>query len=301
MRSRGLVAAAFTPMRTNGDTDLAAVPPLVEHLVREGVSGLFCNGTTGEGESLTPEERRDLAGAFVSATAGRARVFVQVGANSLRVVHKLAEHAAQIGADAIAMTPPAYFKPACVTDLVECLREISKAAPGVPLYYYHLPAFTGVRLDMVDVLRKAGEAIPDFAGIKFSEVDALAFAACTGVEGGRYDILWGSDETLLTGLAAGATAAIGSTYCFAAPLYRKVIAAHEEGEPANARRWQERAAGMVAVHLRRGGLPALKATMQLIGVDCGPTRLPLRLLAPTAVEGLRRDLEEMGFFDWGRL
>jgi N-acetylneuraminate lyase len=187
-----------------------------------------------------------------------------------------------------------------VIDLVECLREVARAAPGVPLYYYHLPAFTGVRPDMVDVLRQAGEAIPGFAGIKFSEVDPATFSACTKFDGGRYDILWGSDETLLAGLAAGATAAIGSTYCFAAPLYRKVMAAHEQGDAGAARHWQERAAAMVDVHLRRGGLPALKATMQLVGIDCGPARLPLRALSPAAVEVLRRDLEEIGFFDWGR-
>jgi N-acetylneuraminate lyase len=300
MRSTGLVAATFTPMRPNGDVDLAAVPRLVDHLVGDGVAGLFCNGTTGEGESLTPDERCAVAEAFVSAAGGRLRAFVQVGANSLRVAQRLAGHAAQAGADAIAATPPAYFKPARVSDLVECLREISRAAPNVPLFYYHLPAFTGVRLDMADLLRKAGDAIPDFAGIKFSEVDAASFSRCTKVEGGRYEILWGSDETLLTGLAAGATAAIGSTYCFAAPLYRKVLAAHEEGDPGAARRWQERAAGMVDVHLRRGGLPALKATMRLVGVDCGPVRLPLRALPPAAIAGLRDELEEIGFFDWAR-
>ncbi len=52
--------------------------------------------------------------------------------------------------------------------------------------------------------------------------------------------------------------------------------------------------------IRRGGLPALKATMQLVGVDCGPVRLPLRALSASAVDELRRQLEEIGFFDWGR-
>ena len=300
MRSRGLVAATFTPMRPNGDIDLAAVPPLVDHLVGESVAGLFCNGTTGEGESLTPDERCAVAEAFVSAAGGRLPAFVQVGANSLRVAQRLAEHAARTGADAIAATPPAYFRPAGVSDLVECLREISRAAPGVPLYYYHLPALTGVRFDMADLLRKAGDAIPGFAGIKFSEVDPPAFAACAGVDRGRYDVLWGSDETLLDGLSTGATAAIGSTYCFATPVYREVIAAHGRGDLDSARRWQARAARMVDVQIRRGGLPALKATMQLIGVDCGPVRLPLRALSASAVEDLRRELEEVGFFDWGR-
>jgi len=300
MRSRGLVAAAFTPMRPNGDADLGAVPRLVDHLLREKVDGVFCNGTTGEGESLTPEERQALAAAFVTATAGRARIFVQVGANSLRVAQRLARDAAEAGADAIAATPPAYYKPRDVSELLECLREISDAAPGVPLYYYHLPAYTGVRLDMAELLRGAGDAVPALAGIKFSEADPRAFAACSGVGDGRYDVLWGSDETLLEGLSAGATAAIGSTYCFAAPAYREVIAAHGRGDLETARRWQARAARMVDIHLRHGGLPAFKATMRLVGVDCGPVRLPLRALSPGAVEALRAELEEIGFFDWGR-
>jgi N-acetylneuraminate lyase len=300
MRTRGLVAAAFAPMRPNGDVDIEAVPPLVEHLVSGGVTGIFGNGTTGEGESLTPEERRALAAAFVSAVAGRLRVFVQVGANSLRVAQQLAAHAADVGADAIAATPPAYFKPASVSDLVACLRKIAAAAPKVPFFYYHIPGFTGVRLDTVELLRHAGEAVPSFAGIKFSEVDPSAFSACTKLDGGRFEILWGSDETLLDGLAAGATGAIGSTYCFAARVYREVMAAHAAGDLEAARTWQARAARMVEIQIRRGGLPAFKATMQLIGVDCGPVRLPLRTLSSSAAEALRVELEGIGFFDWGR-
>jgi N-acetylneuraminate lyase len=300
MHTRGLVAATFAPMRPNGDIDVEAVPALVQHLVGDGVAGIFCNGSTGEGESLTPEERRAVAAAFVSAAAGRLRVFVQVGSNSLRVAEQLAAHAADVGADAIAATPPAYFKPASVPHLVACLREIAAAAPNVPFFYYHIPAFTSVRLDMVDLLRQAGEAVPSFAGVKFSEVDPSAFSACTKLDGGRFEILWGSDETLLEGLTAGAKSAIGSTYCFAARAYREMMAAHASADLEAARTWQARAGWMIDIQIRRGGLPALKATMQLIGVDCGPVRLPLRTLSPSAVDELRSQLEEIGFFDWGR-
>ena len=295
-----LVAATFAPMRPDGDLDLDRVPVLVERLVREGVDGLFCNGSTGEGESLTPDERRAVAAAFVQAASGRVRVFVQVGANSLRVARKLAAHAAETGADAIAAIPPVYFKPATVDDAVACLREVAVAAPETPCFYYHIPALTGVRLDVPELMRRAAESIPTFAGVKFSEVDPPAFEACVRFDPNRYEVYWGSDETLLTGLSAGATAAIGSTYCFASKVYRQVIAAHRAGDLETARRWQARAARMVEAQVRHGGLPGLKATMQLVGVDCGPVRLPLHALSPGAVEALRSDLEEIGFFDWGR-
>ena len=300
MRTEGLVAAAFTPMRPNGDVDLDAVPSLVEHLIREGVTGLFCNGTTGEGELLTPEERKATAVAFVNAASGRLPVFVQVGANSVRVAMELAAHAAEIGADAIATTPPSYFRPATVPDLLECLKQVASAAPDLPLYYYHLPLLTGVRLDMTEVMRGAGETVPGFAGIKFSEVDPKTFAACIEIGGSRHEVMWGSDETLLTGLGAGATAAIGSTYCFAARVYREVIAAHVAGDSETALLWQGRATRMVEIQVRRGGLSAVKATMQLVGAGCGPVRLPLRTLSSAAIDELRGELEGIGFFDWAR-
>ncbi len=300
MHSRGLLAAPFAPMRPNGDADLAAVPKLVDHLVGEGVDGLFCNGSTGEGESLTPDERRAVAAAFVKASAGRLPVFVQVGANSLRVAQELAAHAAEIGADAIAATPPSYFKPATPADVVACLGEVAAAAPDLPLHYYHFPGLTGVAVDVLEVMRAAGEAIPTFSGAKLSEPEPAVFEACLRLDDGRYDVFWGGDETLLSGLAVGARAAIGATYCFASAAYREVIAAHRSGDLERARSWQARCARMVDIQVRHGGIPAFKATMALIGLDCGPVRLPQRALSPGQVAEMRAELEAIGFFGWGR-
>jgi N-acetylneuraminate lyase len=300
MSSQGLVAAAFTPMGPSGDLDLGVVPRLVEHLVNEGVTGLFCNGSTGEGESLTPEERRAVAAAFVRASGGRLRVYVQVGANSLRVARDLAAHAAEIGADAIAATPPGYFKPRTAGDVVGCLEEIASAAPSLPLVFYHFPSMTGVDVDVVELMQVAGEAIPTFSGAKLSEPDPALFQACARLHGGRFDVFWGRDETLLSGLAAGATTAIGATYCFAGAPFRSLMAAYQAGDLETARAWQARCARMVGVQVRRGGFPAFKATMALIGVECGPVRLPQRALPPEEIEAMRAELEAIGYFEWGR-
>lgn len=101
---------------------------------------------------------------------------------------------------------------------------------------------------------------------------------------------------LLSGLAGGADGAVGSTYNFAAPLYRRVIAAFERGDVAEARRCQGEAVAMVNVLLSYRGHAGLKAAMGLRGLDCGPTRLPNVSLRPEEVESLRRDLDAVGFF-----
>ena len=80
---KGLVAATVTPLHDDGSLNLDQVGPLVERLLKQGVEGLYVCGSTGEGISLTGEERRAVAAAYVGATRQRIPVVVQVGHNSL--------------------------------------------------------------------------------------------------------------------------------------------------------------------------------------------------------------------------
>jgi N-acetylneuraminate lyase len=126
------------------------------------------------------------------------------------------------------------------------------------------------------------------------------FVACAAEAGDDLDIFWGVDEMLLFGLAAGAKGAVGSTYNYAAPLYRRLIDAFDRGDIAEAREWQGRSVEMIRRILAEGGLAAQKAVMQLIGQDCGPTRLPLSPLSKNQIERMSSRLREIGYFEWGQ-
>lgn len=297
-RFTGLIAAVFTPMCEDGSLNLSQVPPIVEHLIRTRVSGIFACGTTGEGPSLSSEERSATAAAYVEAAAGKLPVIVQVGHNSLAESRALASHAQAIGADAISATPPAYFKFEAPKILVDCLAEISSAAPKLPLYYYHIPSMTGMDFDVVEFLRLASERLPKLAGIKFSDSAIPKFQAAVEFENRRFDVLFGSDEMLLSGLCAGAAGAVGSTYNFAGPLYRRIIDAFDRGDINEARRCQGLSIEMVRILCRYRIHPALKAAMKLIGLDCGPNRLPLVTLTGDESQAMKKDLNGIGFFDW---
>ncbi len=299
LQLRGLIAATFTPMHDDGSLDLGRVPPMVDALVRDGVSALYVVGSTGEGPSLTSQERREVATAFVQASGGRVPVVVQVGHNSLAEAAELAAHAAQIGADAISATPPSYFPLTHLDDLIACMRQVAEAAPTLPFYYYHIPMRTGVEVDLAEFLRR-GDEIPTLRGIKFTSprVDQLQLAA--DVAGERYELLFGFDEMLLSALAIGIQGAVGSTYNFAAPLYRKLIEAALRGDVAEAARCQSRAVAMIDVINRCGGFAAQKAVMGLIGLPSGAPRLPMNSINPVQIEHLRRELVAIGFFEWGR-
>ncbi len=294
----GLIAAPPTPMRADGGLALERIDALHAMLVRNGVRGAFVCGTTGESMSLTVPERRLVAERWRALAEGEFVVIVQVGHNSLPECRELAAHAQRIGAHGIAVVAPSFFRPASVEDLVAFCAEVAAAAPALPFYYYHMPAMTGVFTPAVDFMRAASAPIPTLAGAKFTYEDLMDYGRCLDLEGGRFDMLFGRDEILLSALALGARGAIGTTYNFAAPLYRSVIDAYVAGDMATAQKEQSHAREMVAVLYKAGGLGAVKPIMKAIGLDCGAPRLPLHRFSDAEHTKLRAELERIGFFGY---
>lgn len=293
-RLTGIIAATFTPMTENGDIDLDRIPGYIDHLLSRGVDGFYVCGSTGEGVSMSDEERRLVAEAFIQAVGGRKPVVVQVGHNSIREACALAAHAAAAGATAISATPPSYFKINTVAQLSDCIAEIAGAAPGIPFYYYHIPAVTGVNVDMPDFLSHAGQRIANLAGVKFTSPAIWEYQCCVELENGRFDCLYGHDEMLLPSLAVGAIGAVGSTYNIAPEIYRQILSAFDADDLQECRRLQAQANGMIRLLLRAGGLPAMKWIMGPCGYDCGPVRKPLAVLSSSQKEDLLKGVQALG-------
>jgi N-acetylneuraminate lyase len=295
----GLVAATFTPFHADGRVNLDPIPAYVEYLISKGIQGMYVCGSTGEGVSLSAQERREVTEAYVKAAAGRLPVIVQVGHNSLQESKELAAHAQEVGADMISSNSPSYFKPGSVEELVGSMAELASGAPELPFYYYHIPALTGVPLDMVEFLRQGEQAIPTLVGIKFSDIFVPDFQSCFCHADGKFDILWGCDEMLLSGVVVGAAGAVGSTYSIAAPVYDEIFRAFAAGEMEAAREAMFTSVRMVKLLLKYGRATVCmkEAILPLLGFDFGPSRLPLRKMTPQAVEELQAAWKAEGFLD----
>lgn len=292
----GLIAAPPTAMRADGSVDQDTIERQAGALVSGGVRGAFVCGTTGESMSLTTSERLNVAERWCAVTPEGFAVIVHAGHTCLSDSREIAAHAQKIGARAIAAMPPFFFRPADVDALVAVGAEVAAAAPELPFYYYHIPAMTGVYLKMADYLPAAAKAIPTLAGMKFTYEDLMDYHRCLALESGRFNMLFGRDEILLSALVLGARGAVGTTYNLAAPLYLRVIDAFERGDLETARAAQHQAAEFIAVLARFGVIEATKAAMKLTGIDCGPVRPPLRPVEGERLDELRRALDEVGFF-----
>jgi N-acetylneuraminate lyase len=295
VRLNGLIAAAFTAFDAGGALSLAPIEAYADFLARNGVTGVFVCGTTGEGVSMTTAERMENLARWGDVGRGALKIVAHVGHNSLPDARALAAHAARAGVDAIGTVAPSILRPAALDDLVDWCAAVAAEAPETPYFYYHIPVLTGVRHDMVRFCERAAARIPTFAGLKFTDENLMEFGNCAELDGGRLNMLWGRDEILLAGLATGAHGAIGSTFNYSAPAYTRVLAAFRRGDMPAAMREMTRARNCVQVLVDYGGLPAGKAMLKLAGIDCGPVRLPLRTLPPERVATMREALERIGW------
>ncbi|RMF43406.1 MAG: N-acetylneuraminate lyase [Planctomycetota bacterium] len=294
----GLLAAAVTPMAETGDVRLEAIAPLVEFLIEAGIDGLYVCGSTGEGMSLTTAERQAVAAEFVAASAGRIPVLVQVGHNSLREAAELARHAQRIGAAGISATCPSYFKVDSIDGLLACMQEIASAAPQTPFYYYHIPALTGNRLSMPEFMERAPAALPNFAGLKFTTQELHEFERCRRIAARhQQQVYWGVDEMLLGAVAMGANAAIGSTYNIAAPLYLRMLRSAADNDWSQAARCQSLAIDMIALLMEYPFHAALKATLEMQGIEAGPPRRPLDTISTAQKTQLQQRMRALGILD----
>jgi N-acetylneuraminate lyase len=294
LRLTRLIAATYTPMHADGTLNLDAVPKMVEQLALSGVSGIYIGGSTGEGMSLTSGERRELAEAYVVAARGRLRTIVQVGHNSLAEAKQLACHAQQIGADVISATVPSYYKITSAHSLIDCMREVAAGAPDLPFYYYHIPALTGSAIGMAEFLEASTGKIPNLVGLKYTAPLIHEFQACQAVNEGAFDVVWGTDEMLLSALVVGAQGAIGSTYNIAAPLYLEIMNAYRARDLEIAARLQLNAVEMVRLLCQYPFHSAVKHILSLRGISCGPCRAPQDSLSERQKAQLVVDLEASG-------
>jgi N-acetylneuraminate lyase len=297
--TEGLVAAPFTPLHEDRSLNLEPIGPYAALLHRSGVVGAFVCGSTGEGVSLTTEERMRVAERWAADAPSGLKVIVHVGHTSIGDCRALAAHAQRIGAWATGAMAPYYFKPRTVEALAAFCAEVA-SAQDLPLYYYHIPVLTGVDLPMIDFLQAAADRVPNLAGIKFTHPNLMDYSLCRAFDGGRFDMLFGTDEMLLPALSMGARGAIGSTYNFAAPLYRRIIEAFGSGDIPTARALQMKSIELIRFVASVAGSyhTAAKAIMGLLGVPCGPLRTPLPNITDEQLRALREGLERIGFFEY---
>ncbi|GJM41517.1 MAG: 4-hydroxy-tetrahydrodipicolinate synthase [Ardenticatenaceae bacterium] len=270
----GVAPAVATPLLADGETvNTAVLPQLINFLLDAGASGLFVGGTTGEGVLLSDAERMRLHETAVSVVNGRVPTILHTGTNQLSSTLALCRHADQIGADAVAVVTPYFFK---MDDdgLAAYYHQVAEAIPEMPLLLYDIPqlAVNGISPQL---LARLGREIPSMAGIKSSRPDAQIVRAMIDATPPHLLFLAGNEAVALGLLALGADGLISGLSTAVPEPYIALTNAFFGGNMAEAQK-QHRFINQLLAQLPAGArIGAIKQILTGRGIPMG-TAVPPR-------------------------
>ena len=291
--ARGIWPALVTPFTDDGNTvAIDRVDLLIRHLLDAGAQGFFVCGGTGEGVAMTVEERKAMTKATVASVAGAVPLIFQVGATSTDNAVELAQHAAQIGADAVASVAP-LDQPNDLQAAVTHYRAIG-AATDLPFYVYWIAGTADQSVNAEQYL-DAMAAVPNFSGIKFTDSNFYLFQRLVQLGGQHLNLISGPDEICLGGMVAGSDAAIGSTYNIMPKIFLGIRQKFEAGDIRAAMALQARANEVISMLFGFGILAAIKVMMGMRGVAVGPPRAPHTPLDESRRADLQKALDQLSY------
>ena len=286
----GIWTPIVTPFTPGGEVDEKMAKTLVDHLIENGVDGLFPCGTTGEFPLLTAEERNSMIGAVVEGARGRVPVVAGVADPSVENVIRFAASAKDAGADAVVATTPYYF-----TTTEEGIYEHFKFLAGkieLPILLYNIPEWTHLFASTSVVTRLASEGL--IAGMKYTQYDFFRLLDFLTELKGTIPVFNGSDAMTYTNLEFGGSGGVIGVSNIAPKLASSLFDEFRKGNLDRARGIQLKLLPLIRA-ISVGQFPAgVKEALKMLGMDVGRTKDPVPSLLPAERRVLRDFLVQGG-------
>jgi 4-hydroxy-tetrahydrodipicolinate synthase len=289
---KGVFPALVTPFAKDEEFDEEAYRNLIRHVLPH-VDGLVPCGTTGEFPYLSVEEQKRIVGVAVEE-AGAKPVIAGTGAAGTRQAIELARNAKEAGASACLIVTPYFLHPSD-KGVYQHFYEIAKAV-DIPIIMYNIPQTVDRPLPRT-VIEDLSD-IPNIVGLKDSSGNLTYTMEVLEMIQGRIDVFVGHDEVVLPALAGGCTGMILASAQVFPEVWQQVFRAVQEGDLARARQLQRGVQKLARIFCRHGGGVAVKAALNMMGVQVGSPRRPLKrtggaLMHETRAE-IQMELEKLG-------
>ena len=292
----GVVIPATTPFASDGEVDRAAMRSNVARWMASGIHGILTAGSTGESVLLDDSERVALVETAREAMQEGQILLAGTGSESTRQTIRLTEEAADAGADAVLVQPPAYYRGAMKRDVLrDHFVAVADASP-IPVLVYQVP----LRLSTVELPTDlVGELSghENVVGMKDSRGDMEILGEVVGVCESGFQLLVGSGAVLYPGLDTGAVGGIVAVAAMAPEAAVEVHRAFTEGRRSESERIQEQIAPVHNEIVGGTGVPGVKRALDLLGYAGGDPRSPLRPLDDAGHEKVRGVLQGAGLLD----
>lgn len=283
-----IITAMITPFDERGAVDNAEAARIASWLVDRDNDGLVVAGSTGEGQTLTPEERVALVRAVKAALAGRAAVIANAGSNDTRDSVEAVRQAQRAGADAILAVVPYYNKPT-QRGMLAHFGAIAQATE-LPVIIYNIPGRTGANM-LPETLLELAQRHANIAGVKESSGDLLQIGTILAGRSAGFRVYSGDDHLFLPCLALGADGVVGVASHLCSPQYRRMLECYTNGEVAEAARIHLSLLPLIRTLFATTNPIAVKWAMRRMGFATGECRLPLDMIPENVADALLPLLE----------
>ena len=288
----GIYTPIITPFTGEEKVDYTKMKHNLSKWGETELDGIVVLGSNGEFVYLSEEEKYEVVDFAVKNFNKDKKVIVGVSNESTIHTIEAAKKAADLGADAVLVLPPHYYKGAMKEEILyRYFTDVADESP-VPMMLYNMPGNTGINLTSGLIARLSKH--PNIAGIKDTGGNIVQIAETVRDTEEDFSVFAGNTGYLMAALCVGAR---GATLALANILPNdccRLVRLVKEGKIEEARKEQQRLLRITTLVTGKYGVPGLKAAMDMLGYEGGKPRRPLLEAGKEAKEEIRRELEKIG-------
>lgn len=290
----GSGVAIVTPFHEDESIDYDKLDRLIDYHCNHGTDSIIICGTTGESAAMTEEEHLECIKFAIDRTKGRIPVIAGTGSNCTRTAAAMSKEASEYGADGLLVVTP-YYNKATQAGLVAHYSAIAKEAKA-PIVMYNVASRTGCNLEPATVAEIVKE-VDNVTAIKEASGNISQVAKIMNLTDGKVDLYSGNDDQIVPILSLGGKGVISVLANVAPQETHDICARFFEGDVKGSLELQLKAIPLIEQLFCEVNPIPVKAAMKLMGVDCGPLRMPLTQLTPQHEESLAKAMKEFGIIE----
>ena len=287
----GAGVAIVTPFNEDESINYDKLDELINYHCENGTDSIIICGTTGESATMTEEEHAECVRFTIERAKGRIPVIAGTGSNCTRTAIELSKDAAEHGADGLLLVTP-YYNKATQAGLIAHYKAVAKEAKA-PIIMYSVASRTGCNIEPATVAELVRD-VDNIVGVKEASGNISQVAKIMALTDGNIDLYSGNDDQIVPLLSLGAKGVISVLSNVAPQETHDICAKFFAGDVAGSVALQLKAIPLIEQLFCEVNPIPVKKAMQLMGVDCGPLRMPLTEMTPEHAKALAQAMKDFG-------
>ena len=287
---KGAATALVTPMNADFSVNFDRLTSLVDEQITNGIDALIICGTTGEKSTLNYQEHIKVIETAVKAAAGRVPIVAGAGSNDTVYSVGLCNDAIAVGADALLMVTP-YYNKTSQKGLVAHYNYVADRV-NAPIILYNVPSRTGVNIQAETYKELAKH--PNIVATKEASGDISAIAKIRNLCGDDLMVYSGNDDQIVPLMSLGGIGVISVLSNILPKETHDMCAAYLAGDTQKAAQLQLKYIPLINALFSDVNPIPVKETMEMLGMQVGPCRLPLIAMSDDKRAALKAELQKLG-------